>query len=217
MSDFLELLALSSPYEFIAVVLAIAYVVLAIRQSIWCWPAAVGSAGIYAVLFLDGRLYMESLLQLVYVLMAFYGFWKWRFGGAGDQQLPIQRRSLNWHIKVLVVATLIVIVSALTLLKYTDADAVWLDTATTVFSLFTTYMVARKVLENWLYWIVINTAYVFLFWSKGYHPTSILFMLYVVMAALGYLQWRKDYFAAARREASAGQPANDCKTVNSES
>jgi nicotinamide mononucleotide transporter len=196
MSSLIEALQLSSGWELAAVALAVAYVVLAIRQSLWCWPAAILSAGIYTWLFADGRLYMESLLQLFYVIMAFYGLWQWRQGKRhGHGPLPVSERPLRWHISWIVGLLMVSLVVAFLLSTFTSADQVYLDTLTTVFSFFATFLVARKVLENWLYWIVIDAAYVVLFWSKGFVATALLFALYTLMAVIGYWRWRKDRVA----------------------
>lgn len=186
------LLTLTSGWELLAVALAIAYVLLAIRQSLWCWPAAIGSASIYAVLFTSGQLYMESALQVFYVVMAIYGWLSWRRGKAG-QALLISTRSWRWHLLWWVGLLALVVVLATIMERYTNADMARLDTLTTVFSLFATFLVARKVLENWLYWVVIDALYVMLFWSKGFYPTAILFAAYTVIALFGYLRWRRDW------------------------
>lgn len=197
MSTLIDALQLSSGWELTAVALAIAYVVLAIRQSLWCWPAAMLSAGIYTLLFADGRLYMESILQVFYVLMAFYGLWQWLQGKrSGEGPLPVSERPLKWHAKWICALLTTSLLVAFLLSTYSAAEQVYLDTLTTVFSLFATYLVARKVLENWLYWIVIDAAYVVLFWSKGFFATALLFALYTIMAAIGFWRWRKDRITA---------------------
>lgn len=198
MQQVIELLALTSGWELLAVLLAVAYVVLAIRQSLWCWPAAACSATIYTALFLNSGLLMESALQVFYVVMAGYGFWQWR-RLARSQAVPassaatIGTRPWRWHLRWLFALTGVTVVVALLLMQFTRADMIWLDTSTTVFSLFATFLVARKLLENWLYWIVIDLTYVGLFWVKGFYPTAILFAVYTVMACIGYLKWRREY------------------------
>ncbi|RUO29347.1 nicotinamide mononucleotide transporter [Aliidiomarina sedimenti] len=202
-----ELLALTSQWELLAVLLAAAYVVLAIRQSLWCWPAAAISASIYTGLFIQGSLYMESALQLFYVVMAGYGFYSWvshrrQHSGSGP---GIAITTMGWrtHLLWLTGLTLLSAMLAWLLSRYTDADMVWLDTPTTVFSLFATVLVARRVLENWLYWIVIDFAYVALFWSKGFYPTAVLFAVYTLMAFIGYWRWRQSYQAQQRTDAGS--------------
>ncbi|RUO20264.1 nicotinamide riboside transporter PnuC [Aliidiomarina haloalkalitolerans] len=195
MDKLVELLALSSTAELIAVAMAIAYVLLAIRQSLWCWPAAIISASIYTVLFFQGRLYMETLLQVFYVVMAVYGYWSWRYSSAAQsaqtEQLPIGRKSWQWHLQWGLVLLPLSLAIAWLLQRYTDADFAYLDSITTVFSFFATFLVARKLLENWLYWIVIDLLYVGLFWFKGFHATAVLFAIYTIMAIVGYLKWRQ--------------------------
>lgn len=194
MDKLLSLLALSSTAELIAVAMAVAYVILAIRQSLWCWPAAVISASIYTVLFFQGRLYMETLLQVFYVVMAVYGYWSWRFSRAvkhaQTNQLPISSKPWQWHLQWGLALLPLSLAIAWLLQRYTNADFAYLDSITTVFSFFATFLVARKLLENWLYWIVIDLLYVGLFWFKGFHATSILFAVYTVMATVGYFKWR---------------------------
>lgn len=200
MQTILDVLALTSGWELIAVLLAAAYVVLAIRQSLWCWPAAAVSASIYTVLFLHGELYMESLLQVFYVVMAGYGYYQWNLGRQSGRPEEneisssfITVQNLAWHIRWGVGILGATLVIGWLLSTYTNAQMVWLDTLTTLFSLFATFLVARKVLENWLYWIVIDATYVALFWVKGYYPTAILFAVYTVMALIGYLRWKQSY------------------------
>lgn len=197
MDKLLELFALTSGWELLAVLLAAAYVVFAIRQSLWCWPAAAISASIYTVLFLQSGLLMESALQVFYVLMAGYGYWQWTWrskktGVAANGSLAITTQPLLWHCKWILWLAVCSLAIGTLLTLYTQADLVWLDTTTTVFSLFATFLVARKLLENWLYWIVIDLTYVGLFWYKGFYPTAILFAVYTVMACLGYITWRKE-------------------------
>ena len=210
MDSVLEMLALSFNAELLAVALAIAYVILAIRQSLWCWPAAAISASIYTVMFFSGRLYMESVLQIFYVLMAGYGYWSWRYraavrvserradkqGGGEETETPVVSDILQlqwqWHAKWILILSATSMLTAGVLKNFTDADMAYIDTFTTVFSFFATFLVARKVLENWLYWIVIDVVYIGLFWAKGFHATALLFAIYTIMAAIGYWRWRQS-------------------------
>lgn len=214
MDSVLELLALSSNAELLAVALAIAYVILAIRQSLWCWPAAAISASIYTVLFFTGRLYMESVLQIFYVLMAGYGYWSWRYRAAvrvGEQRAGAEGKTpvvsdilqlqWQWHAKWFVILSVLSLLIGTVLVRFTNADMAYLDTFTTVFSFFATFLVARKVLENWLYWIVIDVVYVGLFWAKGFHATALLFAIYTIMAAIGYWRWRQSMQEAPQPQA----------------
>lgn len=186
--------------ETVAVVLALLYVVLAIRENPWCWPASALGATIYMVLFFEGQLLMESLLQFFYVLLALYGLWAWRFNAQGSQgaaqgaatPLSISTRPLRWHTKMIALILLITAAVSVLLSRFTAADAVVIDSLTTVASLFTTWMVAKKIVENWLYWLVIDAIYVYLFAVKGFFLTALLYTLFLGMAAYGYRAWKKQ-------------------------
>src|SRR5690554_2200430 len=178
--------------EALAVILGLLYVVLAIRQSPWCWPASALGATIYMVLFYEGRLLMESLLQLFYIFMAAYGLWVWRFGGRKNTPLTITRRPLLWHVKIITLIVLLTAAVSFLLDSYTEADAVVIDSLTTIASLVTTWMVARKIAENWLYWVVIDAIYVYLFLLKGFYLTAMLYTLFLIIAAYGYISWKKQ-------------------------
>lgn len=192
MDNFLRIMEMSSAAELTAVALAIVYVVFAIRQSLWCWPAAIASASIFSWLFYHGQLYMEAGLQAYYVLIAFYGFWVWR-NGARNGPAPISTKPLGFHVIWIFLLLVSSILISIHLRLHTDAVFPELDTVTTLFSLFTTYLVARKILENWLYWIVINSLYVWLFMLKEFYVTGILFAVYVIMSVIGFYRWRQDY------------------------
>lgn len=199
--QFIADLQATSFWEWLAVILALAYLVLAIKESLWCWPAAFFSTAIYGVLFFDVNLYMESSLNLYYLLMAVYGWNQWRTTGPNRNKKTIVEWSLVKHIYWILLLTFVVFLSAYLLSKFTDQDLPLLDSFTTWFAVFTTYLVAKKVLENWLYWIVIDAASIYLFLSKGFALTSVLFAIYIVLAFYGWLTWKRAY------ELQAPQPA----------
>ncbi len=199
--QFIADLQATSFWEWLAVILALAYLVLSIKESLWCWPAALFSTAIYGVLFFDVNLYMESSLNLYYLLMAVYGWNQWRKTGPNQNKKTIVEWSLVTHIYWILLLTFVVFLSAYLLSKFTDQDLPLLDSFTTWFAVFTTYLVAKKVLENWLYWIVIDAASIYLFLSKGFALTSVLFAIYIVLAFYGWLTWKRAY------ELQAPQPA----------
>lgn len=182
-----------SGWEVLAVMLAIAYVILAIKERIECWYAALGSTLIFTFLFWNVSLMMESALQLFYIVMAVYGWYQWRRPRHPGGVLPIQRYSLPTHGLIVAGVMGVSLVSGYLLSKNTDAALPYLDSLTTWASVVTTYMVARKVLENWLYWIVIDAVSVFLYVDRGLMLTALLFVVYTLMAAVGYWHWRNRY------------------------
>ncbi|WP_041522033.1 nicotinamide riboside transporter PnuC [Gilvimarinus agarilyticus] len=182
-----------SGWEIAAVILAIAYLLLAVRQNSLCWYCALASTAIYTALFWDVQLLMESALNGYYMLMAVYGWWQWHHGGARDTELPVQRWSGKKHALTIVTIALLTLTSGSLLHQYTGAAWPYVDSFTTWASVITTFMVARKVLENWLYWMIINTTSIFLFIDRGLYLTAGLLVTYLVISVFGFISWRRDY------------------------
>ncbi|MDN3485206.1 nicotinamide mononucleotide transporter [Pseudoalteromonas sp. Scap03] len=182
-----------SHWEYIAVALSMAYLLLAIKENLWCWPAAFFSTLIYTIMYWNGALLMESLLNFYYMYMAVFGWVVWRKGKANQAQRLITSWPVNRHIILIVLTTLASLAIGYVMQNYTHADFAYLDSFTTCFAVVTTYLVAKKVLENWLYWIVIDAASMYLYYEKGYYPTLVLFIFYTVMAAWGFKTWYEEY------------------------
>ncbi|MGX9463258.1 nicotinamide riboside transporter PnuC [Shewanella sp. A14] len=188
-------------WEATAVMLALVYLILAMRTNIWCWSAAFLSTAIYTVLFWNVSLLMESVLNIYYMGMAIYGYWLWLHvppeqpsqGHNVGKQLNITSWSLATHGIVITVTSLMSLIVGYFMANNTSAAFPYVDAATTCFAVVTTYLVAKKVLENWLYWLVIDVVSIYLYFQKGLMLTSGLFVLYVAMAVAGYLMWRKKY------------------------
>jgi len=181
-----------SVWEITAVVLALVYLVLAIRQSIACWFAAILSTSIYIVLMYQAGLYMESALQVFYIAMAFYGWYSWKHGEGLENKLPVSSWPLNRHVTPLVLILLFTLASGYALSHYSSAAMPYLDSFTTWGAIVTTWMVARKIIQNWHYWFIIDSVSVYLYVSRGLWLTALLFILYLVLIVIGYRQWRKS-------------------------
>jgi len=182
-----------APLEVIAVAAAIVYLVLAIRQNIWCWLGAGISTAIYIYLFFDARLYMESALNLFYFAMAIYGWSVWYFGRSGDAELPVSVWPRNVHVAAIAAVVAASAVSGYLLSRYSDAVYPYVDSMTTWGAIWATFLVARKVLENWWYWLVIDAASIVIYWSRDLHLTALLFVTYVVMIPFGLIAWRRSW------------------------
>lgn len=183
---------ISSVLEYSAIILAIVYVILSAKQSVWCWYPAFVSSSIYVYLTYSASLIGESLISVFYVVMAVYGWWQWRFGK--------RKAGLNiaeWHTTHHVRAILLGFVFAGALGKgfeiMFDSAMPYLDAFTTSFSLIATFMVTRKILSNWIYWIVIDTFNIYLYWSRGLEPTAGLYFLYTILAIVGFFSWYKEW------------------------
>ncbi|WP_370659910.1 nicotinamide riboside transporter PnuC [Gilvimarinus algae] len=182
-----------SPWELVAVTLAIAYLLLAVRQNSLCWYCAFASTAIYTALFWNVQLVMESALNVYYMAMAGYGWWQWRHGGKDDSELPVRRWRFKQHALTLAGIAAVTAISGSLLSRYTEAAWPFVDSFTTWASVITTYMVARKILENWLYWMVINSTSIFLFIDRGLYLTALLLVSYLIISVFGLINWQKDY------------------------
>jgi nicotinamide mononucleotide transporter len=181
-----------SQWEIVAVVLAVAYLVLAIRQNIWCWAAAFASTSIYLVLMYQASLLMESALQVFYLGMAVYGWYQWRHGPESDHSLPVSRWRPARHAGVIVAVLIATLISGRLLSEYSTAALPYIDSFTTWGAIVATFMVARKILENWLYWFVIDSVSIYLYVNRELYLTALLFAGYLVLIVIGYLSWRRD-------------------------
>ena len=192
--------------EPVAVALAVAYLLLAARESLWCWACALCSSLIYVWIFFDVRLLMESVLNIFYAVMAVVGWWQWR--GRASQTgaaQPVQIHCLRWqqHVLLLTGMLLLALVNGWFMERYTDAVWPFADSFTTWASVLTTVLVIRKVLENWLYWIGIDSIALYLYVDRGLYLTALLFAAYLVICVFGFLHWRRQYRLQAEGPASA--------------
>lgn len=183
--------------EVTAVVFAMAYLLLAVRENVLCWLFAFLSTAIYTVLFWDVSLLMESALNVYYMVMAVYGWYQWTRGGTNGDELPhalaVRSMSGSHHVWVIAAIVVLSVISGYLLGEHSSAAWPYVDSFTTWASVTTTYLVARKYLQNWLYWIVIDAVSVPLYIDRGLNLTALLFVAYVVIAVVGYFKWR-DHF-----------------------
>jgi nicotinamide mononucleotide transporter len=182
--------------EMVAVLFAVLYLVLAIRQNILCWYCAGISTAIFVYVYYGANLYMESLLNVFYFAMAIYGWHSWRSGGSDDDAMRVSIWPAARHALAISVIIIVSAVSGAWLSAYTDAALPYIDSATTFAAIWATFLVTRKVLENWWYWLVIDVVSVFIYWSRGLELTAILFLFYVVLIPVGLLSWTRSYRAS---------------------
>ena len=188
--------------EWIAVALAFAYVLLAIRQSRWCWPAAAASAAIYFVLFAGGGLPMQAALQVFYIAMAAYGWRAWRAAHGEPAELRVRTWPRRWHLLALAAVLLATVLNVRLLPGENGLFVAGADAFVAWGSVFATWLTARKVLESWLYWIVFDVVAAVLYFAEGFHATAGLFVIYVMLAIRGFVAWRADL---ARNTHAAGE------------
>ncbi|HZO22231.1 MAG TPA: nicotinamide riboside transporter PnuC [Steroidobacteraceae bacterium] len=183
--------------EAAAVVLGLTYSLLAIRRSRWCWVAGGASSAILIGLSWARHLPMQAGLNIYYVAVSVYGWWHWSREQAEQGSPQVSRWPLYKH---LLACLGVVLASALTarwLSAETQAAWPFLDPLTTWGSLLATWLAARVKLENWLYWLVIDSLLAFLFGSQGLHFVALLSIVYLGFSTVGFLRWRKSYRALA--------------------
>jgi nicotinamide mononucleotide transporter len=187
----------TSPVEMLAAALAVLYLWLAVRQKRSCWAAAFASSCLYVWVLFGARLYMESALNGFYAAMAVYGFRQWT-RGAGTQALEISRWSVGRNVLGAVAVSGLSLVSWVFLRRYTPAAWPFVDSMVTWSSVFATFLVARKVYENWHWWLVIDSVSLYLCLTRGLYLTTLLFASYLVMIGVGMREWRRSPGAGSR-------------------
>jgi nicotinamide mononucleotide transporter len=190
----LAALAAMSWLEIASVAFALAYLVLAIRQNILCWAAALISTLLSLALFFDARLYPETALQVFYAVMAVYGWYQWRPGEGAAAELPVSVWPMSYH-ALAIGGTFVVALALGSVLSRTNAAFPYLDSFTSVAAVITTYMVAKKVLENWVYWLVIDGLTLYIYWQRALYLYAALFVIYLVLVVIGFYRWHRDWRA----------------------
>jgi nicotinamide mononucleotide transporter len=181
--------------ELLGAVLGIAYIFFSIRQSILTWPVGLLTSALYVWVFLVSKLYADMSLQLYYVFISIYGWYEWLHGSGTDPKdgLKISRLTLRLTTVLLAASAFLFLLIWYILTNFTDSPVPLADALATSLSIVTTWMLARKILEQWLVWIFVDAFSVGLFWYKGLMPTVILFVVYTIMAVTGFVKWRKVY------------------------
>jgi len=188
--------------EFTATVFGFACVLLFVFRNIWAWPTGLVQVVLYCYIFYEVKLYSDLILHVIYVGLQLYGWYHWLYGGARRDSLPVRvlaPRTLAGWAALGLVGTLL---WGTLMARYTDAALPYPDAFTTVLSLIAQWLLARKVLESWLFWIVVDVAAIGIYLVKGLYFTSGLYAAFLVLATLGFLQWRRTLIPAA-----AAQPA----------
>lgn len=179
--------------EALAVLFSIAYVILAAYQNNWCWPAAIISVSLYIYICFTAKLYSETGLQVFYLAMAFYGWWQWTKKSTENKKISITTLDFKNHVLIILPGIGITLPFYLITKNYTDAALPFSDALVTAFSLIATFMVTKKILENWIYWIVIDSIAIYIYMNRGLQLTAILYLIYVIIAVVGFINWRKEF------------------------
>lgn len=187
----------ANAFELIAVIVTAISIWLATKQNIWYYPTGLVSLAMYTWLFYAAKLYAESLLQIVWLALMLYGWYEWLHGGANRTELPVTRTPRwGWAAAIVAGVAGTAIVIALQV-RYTDNPAPYVDSSITVWSMIAQWFTARKWIESWILWIVVNTLAVPLYISRDYRLTAVLYTVLWFLAIAGYVKWRRTLVAAS--------------------
>jgi nicotinamide mononucleotide transporter len=192
--------------EIFGAITGIIYVIFEIRQTIWLWPLGIVTSGVYVWIFFTSKLYADMSLQGYYVIISILGWYWWLRGRSGEREsgrmgegekivLQVSRLKRKTGIVLCVVFIILYILMWLILSGLTDSPVPGWDAFLTSLSIVATWMLARKIYEHWLLWIVVNILSVILYFTRGLYPTVILYLVYAVMSFTGLRIWKKTIVA----------------------
>lgn len=181
---------ITTPLELCSFVLAIITVVLNIKQIHWAWLFSILSSALYGLVFFDAKLYGDSGLQVVFILVSVWGWYQWLRHGENQESLAVTRLQTSQRVLAMF-AWIVIFVALYLLLKLaTDTDVAIADGFLTAGSLLGQLLLSRKKLENWYVWIVVDVLYVGLYLYKGLMLTALLYAIFVILAIAGARAWR---------------------------
>ena len=193
----------TSCLEAVAVVFGIVSVYLSARENIWSWPTALVNVTLFTILFLRSGLYSDTGLQVVYFGLSVYGWYEWLYGGAGRTAIAVSRTAARTWIVLAAIGVVMWILLATITSRLPGTALPWVDAATTTISLIAQWMMTRKMIENWLLWIGVDVVYVGMFVFKGLYLTAFNYAIYLALAVLGYVAWRRSLDAQRAGEHGA--------------
>lgn len=180
----------TSNAEWLIFITALLYVILAAIENVWCWLFGILSSALSVYLCYTGRLFLESGLSVFYVVIGIYGWYQWLHGSKEKAELTIISFPFIKNLKLLLFGFIIWLPLALVSSRYSTQAMPYLDAFITAFSIIATWMTAKKILENWLYWIAIDALAIVLYASRGYYLLALLYFIYTLLAVAGYIKWR---------------------------
>ncbi|MFN8322652.1 MAG: nicotinamide riboside transporter PnuC [Chitinophagales bacterium] len=175
--------------EYLAVATGVIYVLLASKNNIWCWLAGIISSTLYVYININHQLYQDAILQSYYIVAGFYGWWLWSKNNQ-EQNTGFISFSLKQNLRLIFIGGALTPVFGFAFSKLGNSLS-YFDSAVTIFSFIATWMTAKKVHENWLYWIAIDLLAAVMYYLKNLQPTVILYIFFAAIALYGYFEWKK--------------------------
>ena len=181
-----------SPIEIVAAILLVINVVLAVRENVWCWPVGIVGVILYGIVFYQNRWFANMGLQVVYTALSIQGWYQWLRGGEQKTALRVRHIPRTVLLSSLVAGFLLWGALAWLLMQTKEATFPLVDSWLTAFSLVAQYLMVRKYVENWLFWIAVDIIYIPAFLIQKLPVSSALYVLFLILATTGYFQWRKS-------------------------
>jgi len=180
--------------ELLGALFGLLYIILSIKQNIWCWPIGLITSALYIYVFFVTKFYADMGLQVYYLVVSIYGWYFWMFGGKSTKKddLKISTAGFRRLIYIIVATAVLFGIIAFILINFTDSEIPYWDAFTTAGSFVATWMLARKIIEHWLIWIIVDSVSLGLYIYKGLYATVILFAVYTLLAVMGYIEWKKE-------------------------
>lgn len=186
-----------SPLEIVAALFGVACVALTIKRHMGCWPTGLIQVALYIVVFYRARLYSDMGLQVVYVALQIYGWYLWARGKSRENEVRVVRLP-RWERPLWIgVAAAGSVGLGWSMKHWTDASLPYWDATATVLSLVAQYLMGRRILESWLIWIVVDVLSIGLYGVKELYVTLALYVLFLIMAAAGFFEWKKTWVGRA--------------------
>lgn len=180
----------TSSTEWLVFITALVYVLLAAIENVWCWLFGILASVLSVYLCYTGSLFLESGLQVFYVVMGIYGWYQWLQGSKEKTAITIVSFSLLKNMPLFFIGCIIWLLLGILSSKYSSQAMPYLDGFITAFSIVATWMTAKKIIENWLYWIVIDALAIVLYASRDFYLMALLYIIYTLIALAGYLKWK---------------------------
>jgi nicotinamide mononucleotide transporter len=182
-------------FEWLATISGFLYIYYTIREDTRLWIYGIVSSALFAWVFFKSLIYANSILYIYYVIIGFYGWYAWsRSEKEKDDaaKLTIHRSSVKMLIVYIAVSVILAIPIYYILRKFSDSDAPLIDAVLTTGGMVATWMLTQKLIEQWIFWIIIDLIWCGLMIFKGMYPTLLLFVAYTILALKGYLEWKKE-------------------------
>lgn len=192
-----------SPIEVVAVIAGFLCVYFTIKENIWCWPTGLLQVTLYIFVFYQAKLYSDVILHVIYVAMNIYGWYFWLHGGEKRKEANITRLSSAWFSACIAGSVAGTLLLGWFMASRTDAALPYADAFTTVFSLVAQWLLSRKKLENWYFWIAVDFVAIGVYFAKDLYLTGVLYIAFLFMATAGLLRWRRSFNSLSTEEAVA--------------